>query len=86
MGVDLRAEPAQRQRRRGPALDEGDNEVTGIHVSDSDPSANGVLGAKVLRFGHDGWRMFWTQQHGDNVTWEVTRAKHGDNDDDHDDW
>jgi Bacterial protein of unknown function (DUF839) len=63
-----------------------DNEITGIHVSDGDPSVNGILGAKVPRFGHDGWRMFWTQQHGDNITWEVTRAKHGDNDDDHDDW
>jgi hypothetical protein len=33
--------------------------------------------------------MFWTQQHGDNITWEVTPVKHGDhgdNDDDHDDW
>ena len=50
---------------------------------------NGILGAKAPRFGHDGWRMFWTQQHGDNITWEVTPVKHGDhgdNDDDHDDW
>jgi len=57
-----------------------------IHLSDGDPSANGILGARVPRFGHDGWRMFWTQQHGDNVTWEVTRPKHGDNDDDRGDW
>jgi hypothetical protein len=70
----------------GFGKNEGDNEITGIHVSDGDPSVNGILGAKVPRFGHDGWRMFWTQQHGDNATWEVTRAKHGDNDDDHDDW
>ena len=70
----------------GFGKNDGDNEITGIHVSDGDPSENGILGAKVPRFGHDGWRMFWTQQHGDNVTWEVTRAKHGDNDDDHDDW
>ena len=69
----------------GFGKNEGDNEITGIHVSDGDPSANGILGAKVPRFGHDGWRMFWTQQHGDNVTWEVTPARHGDNDDDHDD-
>ena len=62
-----------------------ENEITGIHVSDGDPSVNGILGAKVPRFGHDGWRMAWTQQHGDNITWEVTRAKHGDNDDDRDD-
>ncbi|HZJ55245.1 MAG TPA: hypothetical protein VFD38_13990 [Myxococcaceae bacterium] len=70
----------------GFGKNDGDNEITGIHVSDGDPSVNGVLGAKVPRFGHDGWRMFWTQQHGDNVTWEVTRAEHGDNDDDHDNW
>jgi hypothetical protein len=70
----------------GFGKNEGDNEITGIHVSDGDPSVNGILGAKVPRFGHDGWRMFWTQQHGDNITWEVTPAKHGDNDDDHDDW
>ena len=70
----------------GFGKNEGDNEITGIHVSDGDPSVNGILGAKVPRFGHDGWRMFWTQQHGDNVTWEVTPASHGENDDDHDDW
>ena len=70
----------------GFGKNEGDNEITGIHISDGDPSVNGILGAKVPRFGHDGWRMFWTQQHGDNITWEVTRAKHGDNDDDRDDW
>jgi hypothetical protein len=70
----------------GFGKNEGDNEITGIHVSDGDPSVNGILGAKAPRFGHDGWRLFWTQQHGDNITWEVTRAKHGDNDDDHDDW
>jgi len=70
----------------GFGKNEGDNEITGIHVSDGDPSVNGILGAKVPRFGHDGWRLFWTQQHGDNITWEVTRAKHGDNDDDRDEW
>jgi hypothetical protein len=70
----------------GFGKNDGDNEITGIHVSDGDPSANGILGGKVPRFGQDGWRMFWTQQHGENITWEVTRAKHGDNnDDDHDD-
>jgi hypothetical protein len=52
---------------------EGDNEITGIQVSDGDPGPGGILGAKVPRlFRHD-WRWFWTQQHGDNVTWEVIR-------------
>jgi hypothetical protein len=53
---------------------DGDNEITGIHMSDGDPGVFGVLGAKVPRPFHDGWRLFWTQQHGDNVTWEVVPA------------
>jgi hypothetical protein len=53
---------------------EGDNEITGIHVSDGDPGTDGILGAKAPRLFHDGWRLFWTQQHGDNVTWEILRA------------
>lgn len=52
---------------------EGDNEITGIFVSDGDPTTHGVLGAKIpapfRAFG--GWRAFWTQQHGDNVTYEL---------------
>jgi hypothetical protein len=50
---------------------DGDNEITGIHVSDGDPGTGGILGAKVPRPFHDGWRLFWNQQHGDNVAWEV---------------
>jgi hypothetical protein len=66
---------------------EGDNEITGIHVSDGDPTANGLLGAKTPRPFKDGWRMFYTSQHGDNITWEVIRASKHDtdrNDDDRD--
>jgi Bacterial protein of unknown function (DUF839) len=51
---------------------EGDNEITGIHVSNGDPGPNGILGAQVPRLFRHGWRWFWTQQHGDNTTWEVT--------------
>ncbi len=51
---------------------EGDNEITGIHVSDGDPGPGGILGARLPQVFHDGWRLFWTQQHGDNTTWEVT--------------
>jgi len=29
---------------------------------------------------------FWTRQHGDDVTCEVTRAKHGDDDGARGDW
>ena len=65
---------------------EGDNEITGIHASDGDPTARGILGAKVPRLFSftDGrstqrWRLFYTAQHGDNVTWEIlpARAGHG---------
>ncbi len=56
-----------------PPLD-GDNEITGVHVSDGDTDRGGILGAKVLRPFPDGWRVFWTQQHGDNVTWEILPA------------
>ena len=50
---------------------EDDNEVTGIHMSDGDPGTSGILGAKVPTPFRDGWRLFWTQQHGQNVTWEI---------------
>jgi len=50
---------------------DGDNEITGIYVSDGDPGTDAILGAKVPRLFHDGWRLFWTQQHGDNITWQV---------------
>jgi hypothetical protein len=50
---------------------EGDNEITGFHVSDGDPSTGGILGAKTPTPYANGWRVFYTQQHGDNVTWEI---------------
>jgi hypothetical protein len=50
---------------------EGDNEITGFHVSNGDPSKHGLLGATVPTTFRNGWRMFYTQQHGDNFTWEV---------------
>lgn len=54
-----------------PFPNDGDNEITGLHVSDGDPSKHGVLGAKTPKPFSDGWRVFWTQQHGDNVTYEL---------------
>jgi hypothetical protein len=42
-----------------------------VHVSDGDPSAAGLLGAKVPELFQQGWRWFYTQQHGDNATYEV---------------
>jgi hypothetical protein len=70
-------------RDAGAALDSGfggfgkndsDNEITGVHVSDGDPTANGILGAKVPHLFRAGWRWFWTQQHGDNFLFEVITA------------
>ncbi|MGI8536774.1 MAG: cell wall-binding repeat-containing protein [Mycobacteriales bacterium] len=50
---------------------DGDNEITGIHVSDGDPSVDGLLGAKEPSLFKHGWRAFYTAQHGDNVTFEI---------------
>ena len=50
---------------------DGDNEITGIHISDGDPTMRGILGAKQPCPFHAGWRVFYTQQHGDNVTYEI---------------
>jgi hypothetical protein len=60
-------------------LNEGDNEITGIHVSNGDPSVAGLLGRQAPHPFSDGWRVFWTQQHGDNVTFEIL-AKLSDRD------
>src|SRR5262249_6723348 len=53
---------------------EGDNEITGFHVSNGDPGKDGILGAQTPRLFKDGWRAFYTQQHGDNFTWEILQA------------
>jgi hypothetical protein len=55
---------------------DGDNEITGLHVSDGDPTTGGILGAKSPKpfRGEGQWRAFYTQQHGDNVTYEVIRS------------
>jgi hypothetical protein len=54
---------------------DGDNEVTGMHVSDGGSSVKDLLGADVPKLFRKGWRMFWTQQHGDNSTYEVAPAQ-----------
>ena len=56
----------------GYGKNDQDNEITGIHVSTGDPSTGGILGAKVPNAFSNSWRVFYTQQHGDNTTWEVT--------------
>jgi hypothetical protein len=60
---------------------ESDNELTGMHISDGDPTVRGILGAKLPQPFHHGWRVFFTQQHGDNTTWEILpRQTSGDAD------
>jgi hypothetical protein len=62
---------------------EGDNEITGWHESDGDPTVFGLLGAKIPTPFRNGWRIFFTQQHGDNNTFEILKANSGsDRDDD----
>jgi hypothetical protein len=60
---------------------EGDNEITGTTVSDGDPGPNGLLGARIPNLFEDGWRWFYTQQHGDNTTWEVVPSSSSQPDD-----
>jgi len=55
-----------------------DNEITGTTVSNGDPGIGGILGQKNPNLFHAGWRWFYTQQHGDNVTYEVIPAPRGD--------
>lgn len=50
---------------------DGDNEITGIHVSNGDPGKKGVLGSRNPTPFSNGWRAFYTRQHGDNVTFEI---------------
>jgi len=59
---------------------DGDNEITGWHESDGDPGIGGLLGGKIPTPFRAGWRLFFTQQHGQNVTWEILRkAQSADN-------
>ncbi|MFZ2726323.1 MAG: alkaline phosphatase PhoX [Methylococcaceae bacterium] len=53
----------------------GDNEITGIHVSNGDASVAGLLGSQNPTPFKKGWRVFWTQQHGDNNTFEIVPNK-----------
>ena len=61
---------------------DGDNEITGTTVSNGDPTPDGILGAEIPHLFKDSWRWFYTQQHGDNPTYEVVpnASKHDDTD------
>jgi hypothetical protein len=61
----------------GFGKNDGDNEITGFHVSDGDPSVEGILGSKTPNLGDKKWRWFYTQQHGDNPTYEVLLSSRG---------
>jgi hypothetical protein len=65
---------------------DSDNEITGWHVSDGDPTIHGLIGTKRPTPFEDGWRVFYTQQHGNNTTWEIlAKDRDGKKDKDHDD-
>jgi hypothetical protein len=63
----------------GFGKNDGDNEITGVHASDGDPSIGGILGAHVPNLNDPHWRWFYTQQHGDNPTYEVVPLGRGGN-------
>ncbi len=52
----------------------GDNEITGLIVSDGDASVQGLLGVKAPNLADKSWRMLFTQQLGDNTTIEMQRV------------
>ena len=54
---------------------DGDNEITGIHVSNGDPSIAGLIGTGAPTPFEKGWRVFYTRQHGRNITFEIVKAK-----------
>jgi hypothetical protein len=55
----------------GFGKNDGDNEITGVYISDGDPSVGGILGTDAPNLNNGHWRWFYTQQHGDNPTYEV---------------
>ncbi len=59
----------------GFGSNEGDNEITGVYVSDGDTGVGGVLGTESPNLGNGKWRWFYTQQHGDNFTYEVNLSR-----------
>lgn len=52
---------------------DGDNEITGIHVSNGDPTVEGLIGTAVPTPFENGWRVFYTRQHGRNITFEIVQ-------------
>jgi hypothetical protein len=54
---------------------DGDNEITGIHVSDGNTTVEGLIGTTVPTPFTGGWRVFYTRQHGTNTTFEIVAKK-----------
>jgi hypothetical protein len=56
---------------------DGDNELTGIHVSDGSTSPSGILGSELPNNAGawSPWRIFVTGQHGANITYEIVATK-----------
>ena len=54
---------------------DGDNEITGIHVSDGAATVEGLIGTNAPTPFDKGWRVFYTKQHGRNITFEITKTK-----------
>jgi hypothetical protein len=54
---------------------DGDNEITGIHVSDGNPTVEELIGTKAPTPFENGWRVFYTRQHGTNTTFEIVKTK-----------
>jgi hypothetical protein len=52
---------------------DGDNEITGIHVSNGDATVEGLIGTAVPTPFENGWRVFYTRQHGRNITFEIVQ-------------
>jgi len=51
---------------------DGDNEVTGVIVSNGVATTRGLLGATAPQ---SGLHIFYTQQHGDNITYEIDQQQ-----------
>lgn len=63
----------QKKEATPPVADhnDGDNEVTGIHVFDGAITVGGIIGINDPA-KQPGTRIFVTQQHGENITFELT--------------
>jgi len=61
---------------RDPEAAAEDNEPTGLLVSDGDPTVKRLLGTSSTNMeNRSRWRWFVTQQHGDNLVYEIAKAR-----------